>query len=156
MIDTSDCVYQDRAVESESGADRLTCQAPGLCVLWVGDGRGSDRTRRLLRMDGHRVTLATDDPSARRNAALNDFDAVVLELGTGAEMAARCELARCLQKEMIAKRPLLIALSERPTAASWQCAQEAGVDVYWPQWIGAEELRHVLRRFQSILGDDAL
>jgi two-component system CheB/CheR fusion protein len=104
----------------------------------------------LLSLDGHKVRLAADGPSAVALAAESAPDVALLDLNLGRGMDGY-DVARALQAQPGARRPLLVVLTgqsgEDFRARSWR----EGIDLHLVKPVEAGELRSVLRRFGGVL-----
>jgi two-component system, OmpR family, response regulator len=104
----------------------------------------------LLRMDGHRVDLASTGLAALEQADALTPDVVLLDLGLpgldGWEVASRLHLRPA------GKRPLLVAITGHGLDADRRRSDQAGIDLHLVKPVDIEELQKLLRMFQAVLG----
>ena len=126
---------------------------PGLRVLVVEDD--ADLAASLagwLGRCGHEVRVATDGTAALRATEATHPDVMLLDIGLpgmdGYEVAERVheELAPAM-----AKAPLVIAVTGRASEADCRRSRAAGIDLHLLKPLDADQLAHVLQRFQQII-----
>jgi CheY-like chemotaxis protein len=103
----------------------------------------------LLRLEGHEVQVASDGPTALRLAQACPPDVALVDLSLPGMDGH--EVARRLQDETAAKRPLLIAMTGHAQEEYRQRSAEAGLDLHLVKPVQVDELRQLLRRFQDII-----
>jgi two-component system CheB/CheR fusion protein len=104
----------------------------------------------LLALDGHRVRLAPDGPSAVALAAASAPDVALLDLNLGGGMDGY-DVARALQAEAGERRPLLVVLTGQPGEEFRVRSCREGIDLHLVKPVEAGDLRAVLRRFGDVL-----
>jgi CheY-like chemotaxis protein len=103
----------------------------------------------LLTIEGHRVQVAVDGPSALEAAEISQPDVVLLDLGL--PRMDGYEVAEKLRQRKLPKKPLLIAISGRGEKAERLRSYEVGIDLHWTKPVMPDELLALLRRYQTII-----
>ena len=124
-----------------------------LRVLVVEDDADSAETLAvLLRLHGHEVDVAPDGPTALRIAAQNPPDVALLDIGLPGGMDG-WEVARRLQEQAAGKTPLLIAITGYGQEEHRRRSKQAGIDLHLLKPVDPEELKKLLARFKTIIGE---
>jgi signal transduction histidine kinase len=113
-------------------------------ILLVEDNEDArDSLRRLLELDGHRVTAASDGASALASVRTALAEVALIDLGLPGMDGY--ELARRIRADM-GDRVLLVALTGYGLPADRARSQAAGFDVHVVKPVDRETLEKVLRR----------
>jgi two-component system, OmpR family, response regulator len=121
-----------------------------LNVLVVEDEPDSAvSTPMLLELEGHRVRLAHDGPTALQAARADAPDVILLDLGLP-EMNG-WQVARELRRQAAHNKPLLIAVSGHGQPADRCRSEEAGIDLHLVKPVDPEFLLSLLRRCHALL-----
>ena len=125
-------------------------QASGLRVLVVEDDADSAvGLADFLEALGHEVEVTANGPAALAAAQNRQPDVVLLDIGLPGPDG--WEVARQLQGQPAAMRPLLVALTGRDREADRQRSEAAGIDLHLAKPVDAGHLRWLLQRFQSVI-----
>jgi CheY-like chemotaxis protein len=123
-----------------------------LRVLVVEDHADSAATLAvLLRLHGHEVDVAPDGPTALRIAAQNPPDVALLDIGLPGMDGF--EVARRLQEQAAGKMPLLVAVTGYGQEEHRRRSKQAGIDLHLLKPVDPEELKKLLARFKTIIGE---
>jgi CheY-like chemotaxis protein len=126
---------------------------PGLSVLVVEDDANlAAGLAGWLGLCGHEVRVAPDGPTALRAAEAAPPDVMLLDIGLPGMDGY--DVARRVHEEITPaspKAPLLIAVTGREDEAERRRSREAGIDLHLTKPVDADQLLHVLRRFQRII-----
>jgi len=104
---------------------------------------------RLLRRAGHEVEVALDGETAVPAARANPPDVVLLDLRLPGMDG--WEVARQVQGQPAAKRPLLVAVSGHVDAEDLRRSREAGIDLHLLKPVSPDRLNRLLSRFQQVI-----
>jgi CheY-like chemotaxis protein len=127
-------------------------QPQGLTILVVGDSYGfAEFLSPPLRADGHVVGDVPDGDRALA-AARDLFPDVVFLDGDQAGLDVPA-VVRGIGGLSARRRPFFIALARRVVRESPPTAPRGGIDLYVAKPPDTDRLRHLLRRFQAVLGD---
>ena len=123
--------------------DRPEEIAGGLSVLVVEDDVDAAHSYEvLLRLFGHRVTVATDGPTAVELAATTGPDVALIDIGLprmdGYGVAAR------LRAQSDGRRPLLVAVTGYGADADRRRSHEAGIDLHLTKPVDPAALESLL------------
>jgi CheY-like chemotaxis protein len=123
---------------------------PGLSVLVVAADADAARSyAALLRVTGHRVRTAADDPGAAALAAVSFPDVAVIDLyPPGRPSAVVAALSGARQG---GRRPLMLAICDDLPGEGFGCPPVAGLDVRLPKPVDPDALLGLLRRFERIV-----
>ncbi len=122
----------------------------GLRVLLAeADPDNAECMSLLLQIQGHRVRVARDGPSALRQAKADPPDVVLLEIRL--PHLDGWEVARRLREQAIGRRPFCIALTTCGTEQDRRRSEEAGIDLHLLKPVPSGFLEAVLMRFQYLL-----
>ena len=105
----------------------------------------------LLRLHGHEVDVAPDGPTALRIAAQNPPDVALLDIGLPGMDGF--EVARRLQEQAADKMPLLVAVTGYGQEEHRRRSKQAGIDLHLLKPVDPEELKKLLARFKTIIGE---
>ena len=131
--------------------DAPTGQGRGLLVLVVEDDADTAATlAQLLRLEGHRVRTAPDGPTALDEAAADQPDVVLLDIGLPG--LDGWEVARRLRLRATPKHPLTVALTGYGREEDRHSSREAGIDLHLVKPADPEYLAQLLRDFRALLG----
>jgi two-component system CheB/CheR fusion protein len=103
----------------------------------------------LLGLEGHRVTLAADGPTALREVQRACPDMVLLDIGLPGMDGY--EVARRVHEMQLWKRPLLVAVTAWGEEADRRRSAEVGIDLHLVKPVDPQTLIALLRRFRSVL-----
>lgn len=120
----------------------------GLSVLVVEDDVDAAQSFKvLLGLFGHRVTVATDGPTAVELAATTEPDVALIDIGLprldGYAVAAR------LWAQSDGRRPLLVAITG--SDADRRRSHEAGIHLHLTKPVDPDMLRRLLGRFARVV-----
>jgi two-component system OmpR family response regulator len=104
---------------------------------------------RLLRTAGHEVEVAPDGPAAVEAVQVLCPDVVLLDLGL--PTMDGWEVARRVQGQPAAKRPLLVAVTGHGADEDRRRSAEAGIDLHLTKPVNPVELQGLLKRFRSVI-----
>ena len=122
----------------------------GLRVLVVEDHAGTaNMLAQLLRLEDHEVEVAGDGPSALAKAQAAPPDVALVDISLPGMDGH--EVARRLHAQAGDKRPLLIAITGNAQDEYRLRSEEVGIDLHLIKPVEPDELRRLLRRFQSII-----
>jgi CheY-like chemotaxis protein len=105
----------------------------------------------FLRHYGHEVEVAPDGPAALRIAADNPPDVALLD--NGLPGMDGCEVARRLQEKAAGRKLLLIAITGYGQEEDRRRSREAGIHLHLLKPVDPEELKELLARFKTIIGE---
>jgi CheY-like chemotaxis protein len=103
----------------------------------------------LLEVQGHRVRVARDGPSALRLAQADPPDVVLLEIRL--PCLDGWEVARRLREQSLGRRPFCIAVTSCSTDEDRRRSLEVGIDLHLVKPVENRFLQAVLRRFQALI-----
>jgi CheY-like chemotaxis protein len=113
------------------------------------DKDGATSQALLLGLEGHRVTLAADGPTALREVQQACPDVVLLDIGLPGMDGY--EVARRVHEMQLWKRPLLVAVTAWGEEAHRRRSAEVGIDLHLVKPVDPQTLIALLRRFRSVL-----
>ncbi len=123
----------------------------GLRVLLVEDHADSAATTAmLLRRSGHEVKVASDGPTALGEAQRIQPDVVLLDIGLPGDVDGY-EVAKRLQEQKAAKKPLLVAVTGFDSEDDRRQSAEVGIDLHLVKPADMDALLRLLKRFQRII-----
>jgi CheY-like chemotaxis protein len=123
----------------------------GLHILVVEDHAPTARNlAQLLSLDGHRVQVVADGPSALRAAERVEFDVALLDLQLPGAMDGY-QVAQAFRQRAGARRPLLVVLTGLLEDEYRDRSRDEGIDLHLTKPAEPEALSAVLRRFETIL-----
>jgi two-component system, OmpR family, response regulator len=121
-----------------------------LSVLVVEDEPdAAASTAMLLELEGHRVRVAGDGPTALQATQADRPDVILLDLGLPGMDG--WQVARQLGEQAAAAKPLLIAVSGYGQRADRRRSEEAGIDLHLLKPVDPEYLLCLLRRCRTLL-----
>ena len=124
-----------------------------LRVLVVEDNADAGAAMAIfLRHHGHEVDVAKDGPAALRIAADNPPDVALLDFGLPGALDG-CEVARRLQEKAAGRKLLLIAVTGYGQEEDRRRSREAGIHLHLLKPVDPEELKELLARFKTIIGE---
>jgi CheY-like chemotaxis protein len=124
-----------------------------LRVLVVEDNADAGAAMAIfLRHHGHEVEVAKDGPTALRIAADNPPDVALLDFGLPGALDG-CEVARRLQEKAAGRKLLLIAITGYGQEEDRRRSREAGIHLHLLKPVDPEELKELLARFKTIIGE---
>jgi len=104
----------------------------------------------LLTMAGHDVEVALNGEVAVAAMLANHPDVVLLDIGLPGMDG--WQVARQLQGQEMAKRPLLVAVSGRDSEEAMRRSRDAGIDLHLVKPVDPDHLQQLLHRFERIIG----
>jgi CheY-like chemotaxis protein len=105
----------------------------------------------LLELNGHRVEMAHDGPSALELSQARPFDVVLLDIGLPSMDGY--EVARRIRARGGESQPLLIGISGYGFDADRQRAKEAGLDLYLVKPVDPKLLETLLEQWTQGEGE---
>jgi two-component system, OmpR family, response regulator len=121
-------------------------------VLLVEDKEETARSvSSLLGQDGHVVEVAADGETAVCAARANPPDVVLL--GIGLPGIDGYEVARRVQEQPSAKRPLMVVVRGRGQEEDRPGSQEAGIDLHLVKPVLPAYLKQLLSRFRQVIAE---
>jgi DNA-binding response OmpR family regulator len=103
----------------------------------------------LVRRFGYETHVAHDGPQALKEAAENQPDVVLLDIGL--PTMDGYEVARRLRDQAQDKRPLFIALTGHGNEQDRRLSTEAGIDLHLLKPADPRDVEAVLKRFEQIV-----
>jgi CheY-like chemotaxis protein len=125
---------------------------PKLRILLVEDSADQAATLAiLLRMNGHKVEIAGDGPTALRMVGEGMPDVVLLDLGLPGGMTGY-EVARRIREKATARLPFLVAVTGFGQEEDRRRSAEAGIFLHLLKPVDPEALGRLLARFKAVIG----